>query len=95
MTTDDMIQALSQYGTDGCRKIANDIIEGHDSIVRQKTICGKFMEYVYDGKWMDAFRIAEKQNKHAFIRYLLETGDEEAANYLIKQNYFIYRDKES
>jgi len=95
MTTDDMLQALAQYGNNGCRKIATDIIEGHDSIVRQKTICGKFFQNVFDGKYEDAFRIADNKNKHAFLRFLFEKGDDEKADYLIRRNYFNYRDKES
>ena len=45
------------------------------------------------GKYEDAFKVADNKNKHAFLRYLIEIGEEEKADYLIRRNFFNYRDR--
>lgn len=95
MTTQEMIEALSVSTNANVNKIANDIIAGRDTIDRQKTICGKFLQHVFDGKHLDAFRVADNCNKHALIRWLLEKDRQDDADYLIKHTYFNYRDSES
>ena len=91
MTTQQMLEALALSGSEHCKRIAIDIKEGRDTIENQKTICEKFLQNVFDGKYQDAFRVADNKNKHAFIVYLLNNGEDEKAHYLIKRNFFDYR----
>lgn len=79
-----MIQALSHSTNNLVRRIATDIIEGRDTIQHQKTICGKFLQNVFDGKYLDAFRVADNHNKHALVRWLIANDQQEKAQQLIK-----------
>lgn len=85
MTTQEMLQALSVSTNNLVRRIATDILEGKDTIEHQKTICGKFLQKVFEGKHEDAFRVADSLNKHAFIRWLIQEGQQEEAQRLIKK----------
>lgn len=88
MNTQEMLEALSLSRNVGSAKIANDILQGRDTVANQKTICGKFFQHVYDGKLADAFRIATGADKHALFRWLIEKDRQADADLLIKKQYF-------
>lgn len=88
MTTEEMLQALTTSTNKLTNRIATDIIEGRDTIAHQKTICGKFLQRVFEGRYEDAFRVADNNNKHAFIRWLIEKEQYIEAEKLIKQTGF-------
>lgn len=83
MTTNEMLLALSTSTDSLSNQIASDILFGRDTIEHQKTVCGKFFQHVFDGKYLDAFRIADNKNKHAFVRWLIENDQQEKAQQLI------------
>lgn len=88
MTTAEMLEALTLSMNKHVQKIATDIIEGRDTIENQKTICGKFLQKVFEGNVAAAFSVADNLNKHAILRWLIEKGRQEDADHLIKKNYF-------
>ncbi len=91
MTTEEMIEACAMSDNILVKRICSDIIAGRDTIAHQKTICGKFLQNVFDGKYEDAFRVADNFNKHAFIRWLLDHEQQDKAQQLIKQDKNIFR----
>ena len=91
MTTTEMLTALTYSQNLNVRTIACDILMGLDTIEHQKTICGKFLQNVFEGKYEDAFRVADNYNKHAFLRFLFDMQEDEKAGNLIKQTGFKYR----
>lgn len=85
-----MLQALSVNGTNLIKRICTDIISGRDTVEHQKTVCGKFLQKVFEGDYQNAFRIADNCNKHAFLRWLIDNNHLEEADRLIKNNGYIY-----
>lgn len=95
MDTQEMLQALSGSGNNLVKRIATDILQGRDTIAHQKTICGKFLQRVFENRYEDAFRVADEFNKHAFIRWLIEHEQMDKVDLLIKQTGFRYRTRDS
>lgn len=92
MTTQEMLQALSKSRNENVARIAQNIISGKTTIEEEKKYCGDFLLSVFEGDYKDAFRRADNFNKHAFLIFLIEKGDQEKIDFLIRQQYFNYRE---
>lgn len=88
MTTDEMIEALSRSNNKLVSEICQEIIAGRETIENRKTFCGKFLQFVFEGKHLDAFRIADRHNKAALMLWLIEQGRHTEVDTLIHETYF-------
>ena len=60
-----MLEAIALYGSENSQFTAQKILTGSTTVAEESKYSGSFMQAVYRGDFLDAYGLADSQNKNA------------------------------